>query len=326
MKKFRSKAHSNIALIKYWGKENEEFIIPKNSSLSLTLDALYTETEVSFIEDENDGDIFYLDGELQDEGQHIKLSKYIDIFRKLSGIKKSVLVNSYNYVPTAAGLASSASGFAALAMALNKLFKLNYSNEEITKLARRGSGSASRSIFGGFVEWVKGNKQENSYARKIDDAQWDIAMIILVLKNEKKEISSRVAMKQTIETSPLYNAHVESCEKDLENIKQAIKNRDFTALGKIAEHNAMKMHATMLSSNPPIIYFKEDSIRAIEKVKSMRAKGHEIYYTMDAGPNVKILCRKSETQSIVEELKKDFDESKIIISDIGGDATVKEIE
>lgn len=326
MKKFRAKAHSNIALIKYWGKENEEFIIPKNSSLSLTLDALYTETEVSFIEDENDGDIFYLDGELQDEGQHIKLSKYIDIFRELSGVKKSVLVNSYNHVPTAAGLASSASGFAALAMALNKLFNLNYSNEEITKLARRGSGSASRSIFGGFVEWVKGDKHENSYARKIDDAQWDIAMIILVLKNEKKEISSRVAMKQTIETSPLYNAHVESCEEDLENIKQAIKNRDFTTLGKIAEHNAMRMHATMLSSNPPIIYFKEDSIRAIEKVQSMRAKGHEIYYTMDAGPNVKILCRKSETQSIVEELKKEFDESKIIISDIGGDATVKEIE
>lgn len=326
MKKFRAKAHSNIALIKYWGKENEEFIIPKNSSLSLTLDALYTETEVSFIEDENDGDIFYLDSKLQDEGQHKKLSKYIDIFRQLSGVKKSVLVKSFNHVPTAAGLASSASGFAALAMGLNKLFNLNYSQEEVSKLARRGSGSASRSIFGGFVEWVKGDNNDNSFSRKIDDAEWDIAMIILVLKTDKKEISSRVAMKQTIETSPLYEANVKSSEKDLINIKQAIKNHDFSTIGKIAEHNAMKMHATMLSSNLPIIYFKEDSIRAIEKIKSMRTNDYDIYYTMDAGPNVKILCRKSETKKIVEELKKEFDESKIIISNIGSDATVKEIK
>lgn len=331
MKKFRAKAHSNIALIKYWGKENEELIIPKNSSLSLTLDALYTETEVSFLDDKDaidakSKDIFYLDDILQDEKQQKKISKYIDIFREISGINKNVLVKSYNHVPTAAGLASSASGFAALAMALNKLFELNYSKEEISKLARRGSGSASRSIFGGFVEWIKGNSHDSSYARKIDDADWDIAMIILVLKSEKKEISSREAMKQTIETSPLYNAHVESCEEDLQNIKKAIRQQDFNALGKIAEHNAMKMHATMISSNPPIIYFKEDSIKAIEKIKDMRLKGFEIYYTMDAGPNVKIICRKSESKQIVEELKKEFDDKKIIISNVGGDAYVEEIK
>lgn len=325
MKTFKSKAHANIALIKYWGKENEDMIIPKNNSLSLTLDALYTETFVSFLPVEEKRDIFYLDDLLQDEKQQEKISKYIDIFRQLANSDKKVLVKSYNHVPTAAGLASSASGMAALAMALNKLFELNYPEEDVTKLARRGSGSASRSIYGGFVEWEKGYDHESSLAKRIDSADWDIAMIILVLKNEKKEISSRVAMKATTETSPLYQAHVDSVDKDLMEIKEAIKNRDFVKVGKIAEHNAMKMHATMLSSNPPIMYFKEESIRAIEKIKELRASGMDVYYTMDAGPNVKILCRKSQVNEIVEVLKKTFDEESIVVSGVGPDASVEEI-
>ena len=322
MKKYKAKAYANIALIKYWGKENEELIIPKNSSLSLTLDALYTETEVSFID--NDCDVFYLDNKKQTKKELLKISKYIDIFRNLSGINKKVLVKSFNHVPTAAGLASSASGYAALAMALNKLFELNYSSKDVSKLARRGSGSASRSIFGGFVEWQKGYDNESSKAIKIDDANWDIAMIILVLNKNKKKISSREAMKLTIQTSPLYEAFTKSQEEDLIKIKKAIKNRDFADVGKITENNAMKMHATMLSANPSIIYFEEESLRAIEKIKELREKGLSIYYTMDAGPNVKILCKKSESEVIISKLKESFD--NIIFSDIGKDACVKEIK
>lgn len=322
--KFRSKAHANIALIKYWGKENEELIIPKNNSLSLTLDALYTETEVEFIDGEKD--VFYLDDELQDENHTLKISKFIDLFRKKSNNFNRVLVKSYNYVPTAAGLASSASGFSALTVALNKLFNLNLDKTELTRFARRGSGSASRSIFGGFVEWVKGYNDETSFAKKIDNADWDIAMVILVLNNSKKEISSREAMKKTIETSPLYQGFTYSSLEDIKNIKEAIENKDFKKMGEIAEHNAMKMHATMLSSNPPIMYFKPDSIRAIEKVKQLRIKGFEVYYTMDAGPNVKILCRESQIKNIVNELKNDFDLDKIITSRVGSDASAREIK
>ena len=322
--KFKSKAHANIALIKYWGKEKEELIIPKNNSLSLTLDALYTETEVEFIDDEKD--VFYLDDELQDEIHTFKISKFIDLFRKKSNNFNKVLVKSYNHVPTAAGLASSASGFSALAVALNELFQLKLDKIELSKYARRGSGSASRSIFGGFVEWEKGYDDETSYAKKIDDANWDVAMIILVLNDSKKEILSREAMKRTIETSPLYKGFTDSSIEDVKNIKEAIKNRDFKKIGEIAEHNAMKMHATMLSSNPPIMYFKPDSIRAIEKIKQLRKDGFDVYYTMDAGPNVKILCRESQIESIVDELKKDFDSNQIIISKVGNDANVREIK
>lgn len=321
--KFKSKAHANIALIKYWGKEDEELIIPKNNSLSLTLDALYTETEVEFIDSKDD--IFYLDDELQDEKHTLKISKFIDLFRKKSNNHDRVLVKSYNHVPTAAGLASSASGFSALAVALNKLFRLNLDKTELTRYARKGSGSASRSIFGGFVEWEKGYDDYTSHAKKIDDADWDIAMIILVLNDSKKDISSREAMKKTIETSPLYRGFTESSAEDIKNIKEAIKNKDFKKMGEIAEHNAMKMYATMLSSNPPIMYFKPDSIRAIEKIKQLRKDGFEVYYTMDAGPNVKILCRDSQIENIVKKLKKDFDSKQIIISKVGNDANVREI-
>lgn len=321
MKKYRSKANANIALVKYWGKENEELIIPKNSSLSLTLDSLYTITEVSFIK--SDRDEFYLDDKLQGDKETEKISTYIDIFREKSNIQKRVLIKSYNHVPTAAGLASSASGYAALAMGLNKLFELNLSQSEISKLARRGSGSASRSIFGGFVEWIKGDNDDNSYAKKIDDANWDIAMIILVLNENKKKISSREAMKKTIETSPMYEAFTNAQQSDIDNIKIAIDNRDFNKIGEITEHNAMKMHSAIMSSNPPIIYFEESTIKVINKIKELRTKGYSVYYTMDAGPNVKILCKKSESKEIINLLKNDF--YNIIYSDVGSDAIVEEI-
>ncbi len=320
MKRYKAKAHANIALIKYWGKEDEELIIPNNNSLSMTLENLYTETIVNF--SDSDKDLFYLDNNLQDEKETAKISKYIDIFRKLASSDKRVEIESFNHVPTAAGLASSASGFAALSAALNSLFELNYEKENLTKLARLGSGSASRSIYGGFVEWIKGEDHETSFAKKIDDGDFDIAMIILVLNEEKKDISSRKAMKQTVETSPLYQSFVESSKKDIIAIKKAIKDRDIDEIGKIAEHNAMKMHATMLGSNPPIIYFKEKSIQAINKVKELRKMGLSVYYTMDAGPNVKLIVRKTEVDKIIKELKE-FD--NIIISNIGNDVIVEEL-
>lgn len=320
MKRYKAKAHANIALIKYWGKEDEELIIPNNNSLSMTLENLYTETIVNF--SDSDKDLFYLDNNLQDDKETAKVSKYIDIFRNLASSDKRVEIHSFNHVPTAAGLASSASGFAALSAALNSLFELNYDKENLTKLARLGSGSASRSIYGGFVEWIKGKDHETSFAKKIDDGDFDIAMIILVLNEEKKDISSRTAMKQTVETSPLYKSFVESSKRDIIAIKKAIKDRDIDEIGKIAEHNAMKMHATMLGSNPPIIYFKEKSIKAINKVRELRKMGFSVYYTMDAGPNVKLIVRKTEVDSIIKELNE-FD--NIIISNIGNDVIVEEL-
>lgn len=325
MKKYKAKANANIALIKYWGKENEELIIPNTSSLSLSLEALYTETIVSFID--SDKDKFYLNDQEQGEDELEKISKYIDLFRDLAKNNKRVLVKSYNHVPTAAGLASSASAYAALATALNALFETKLNKKELSIMARRGSGSASRSIYGGIVEWKKGYDNESSYAEKIVNPGLEMAMIIVLVNKNKKAISSRQAMKKTMATSPLYQSYINHSKKDLEAIKEAIKNKDFNKVGEITEHNAMQMHATIISSNPPIIYFEEDSIKAINKVRELRSKGIPAYFTMDAGPNVKILIQKSDAKKAMEELLKDYKDSDLIYSDIASeDASLEVLE
>ena len=325
MKKYKAKANANIALIKYWGKENEELIIPNTSSLSLSLDALYTETKVSFIDSKKDK--FYLNDQEQGEDELKKISKYIDLFRDLSKNDKRVLVESYNHVPTAAGLASSASAYAALATALNALFETNLNKKDLSIMARRGSGSASRSIYGGIVEWEKGHDNESSFAKKIDNPGLDMAMIIVLVNKNKKSISSRQAMKTTMASSPLYESYIKHSKKDLEAIKEAIKNKDFKKIGEITEHNAMQMHATIISNNPPIIYFEEDSIKAINKVRELRSKGIPAYFTMDAGPNVKILIQKADVDKVMGELLKEYKESELIYSDIASeDASVEVLE
>lgn len=309
-----ARANTNIALIKYWGKKNSELFIPMNSSLSLTLDAFYTDTKVEFNESFTE-DSFYLNGEKQENIE--KITNFLNLFRTNMTTHYFARVESYNLVPTAAGLASSASAFCALAMACNIASELNYDLKTLSTFARRGSGSATRSVYSGFVEWEKGDDNDSSHATFIDDASWDIGMIILVLNTKEKKISSRIGMNHTVETSPFYDAWLTSTQDDLNNIKLAIKNKDFKQLGEITEHNGMKMHATTLSANPPFSYFEPDSLLAQEQVRLLRDKGYSVYMTMDAGPNVKILCRKSEMKKIKKELCSTFKSEQIILSGVG---------
>ncbi len=310
------RAHTNIALIKYWGKRDEVLFLPMNSSLSLTLAAFYTDTKVTF-DPSQTIDSFFLNNKKQAPQETIKITAFIDLFRQNYSLKGAVKVESHNHVPTAAGLASSASAFAALAGAVNQAAHLNIEPTLLSTYARRGSGSATRSIFGGFVEWQKGTSSADSCAVPIDDADWDIGMIILAINTQKKELSSRAGMKLTVATSPFYPAWITSAEKDLAEMKQAIQQQDFQKLGEITEANGMKMHATMLGANPPFSYWEPDSIRAIKKVKSLRKNGFMCYITMDAGPNVKILCKHSEMKFLKKELEKEFASEQIILSDVG---------
>lgn len=309
--KGKARAHSNIALIKYWGKSDEELNLPTSGSLSLTLDALYTDTYVSFEDNLND-DVFYLNNVLQN---NTRVSRFIDIFRKLSGINKFALVKSTNNFPTASGLASSASGFAALAGALNVATGLNLGKKELSSIARRGSGSAARSIYGGFVEWI--TKGKESYGKMLDDANWDIGMIIVVLSQKEKAISSREGMKISKSTSPFYSKWVETSKSDLKNIKEAILKRDFEVMGDITERNSFLMHAIMISSNPVLLYWEPDTLNVIQMVKELRKDGIMCYLTIDAGANVNILCRLSQANLIKSHLCKTFNEESIIISKPG---------
>ncbi|HEM3485041.1 TPA: diphosphomevalonate decarboxylase [Streptococcus suis] len=317
-----ARAHTNIALIKYWGKRDKELFLPMNSSLSLTLDAFYTDTKVVF-DPELTADEFYLNGILQKEKEILKISQFLDLFCEYIGERAFARVESLNFVPTAAGLASSASAFAALALATATALDLDLSPATLSTLARRGSGSSTRSLFGGFVEWDMGTGSEDSMAHPIDDADWDIAMVVLAVNTGPKKIASREGMDHTVATSPFYAAWVETAKQDLVDIKAAIANRDFEKLGQITEHNGMKMHATTLSANPPFTYWSADSLVAQEAVRQVREEsGLSAYMTMDAGPNVKVLCRASQMDELVAELAKVFPREKIITSKPGPAAYV----
>ena len=305
------RAHTNIAFIKYWGKENEELIIPQNNSLSLTLDAFYTDTKVTFDADFA-GDVLFIDGDIQDEKALKKAQVILDLVRERAGIELPAKIESKNFVPTAAGLASSASGLAALAGAASLAAGLELTDTELSRLARRGSGSASRSIYGGFAEWQKGTSDEDSVAVPVDDADWDIGMIFIVVDDKRKDGSSTEGMRLVVETSPYYEGWVSSSIEDLADIKVAIQEQDIVKTGEIAERSALKMHALNLSANPPFNYWSPDSIIAMRQVTALREQGYPAYITMDAGPNVKIICKASQIDEIYAILSDNYREDQLV--------------
>ncbi|SEM49322.1 diphosphomevalonate decarboxylase [Ligilactobacillus sp. WC1T17] len=308
-----ARAHTNIALVKYWGKKDTDLIIPMNGSISLTLDHFYTDTTVEF-DPSLTADSFILDGQAK---QDQKLVHFMNHVRKLANIKTFAHINSTNHVPTAAGLASSSSAYAALALAASSAAGLNLTAKDLSRLARKGSGSATRSIYGGFVEWIAGEDDLTSYAVPLEEhTSWKIAMIAIVLNSAQKKISSRAGM-QTAQTSPYYPAWVKTANDDLKSMRQAIETRDFELLGTVAESSALKMHALNLSSKPHFSYFMPESIIAMQKVEELRTMGIPCYYTMDAGPNVKVICEEENIAAIIDHLSKVFGKDQLLVAHPG---------
>ncbi|WP_186580435.1 diphosphomevalonate decarboxylase [Aquibacillus kalidii] len=298
-----AKAHTNIALIKYWGKRDETLFLPMNSSLSITLDAFYTTTSVEFCSCLK-SDMFVLNGNLTNEEETKKISNFLDKVRALAGVNLHAMVSSVNNVPTSAGFASSASGFAALALAATKAIGLDIDHSIVSRIARQGSGSACRSVYGGYVEWEKGVAADgsDSYASPIMDGEaWDLSILSVMVDSRNKKVLSREGMKRTVDTSPFYSGWLDTVEEDLEIAKGAIINRDFGLLGKVVEANALKMHATTLGADPPFTYFQGATLDVMEAVKQMRAEGVPVYFTIDAGPNVKVLCQP-ENEAYVQKV------------------------
>ncbi|CEI81717.1 diphosphomevalonate decarboxylase [Oceanobacillus oncorhynchi subsp. incaldanensis] len=317
--KATARAHTNIALIKYWGKRNESLILPANSNLSVTLDGFSTETTVHFQEGLKK-DSFHLN-EQNVEGDALgKVAIFLDKVRALSGKEIYAQVQSVNHVPTAAGFASSASGLAALAAASSKAIGLSLNDTELSKLARQGSGSASRSIFGGFVEWQMGEREDgsDSFAVQIaDKSHWDIRIAAVVLSKTEKKVSSREGMRRTVETSPFYAGWLEQTAKDLQEIKQAIKVKDFEKMGSVAEANCMRMHATTLGANPPFTYWQDTTMRVMQTVQTLREQGIPAFFTIDAGPNVKVLYLPENEAKVKKRLQATEGVEDIIISKPG---------
>ncbi len=313
----KARAHTNIALIKYWGKADETYIIPMNNSLSVTLDRFYTETKVTF-DERYTKDTLILNGEAVNESEATKIHKFMNIVREQGQTSMYAYIESDNFVPTAAGLASSASAYAALAAACNAALNLELTDKDLSRLARRGSGSASRSIFGGFVEWEKGHNDKTSYSFPIDADHWedDLAMIFVVINNKSKKVSSRAGMSLTRDTSRFYQYWLDHVDEDITAVKHAINQKDFVQLGEVIEANGLRMHATNLGAQPPFTYMVSDSYQVMEIVHQCREAGYPCYFTMDAGPNVKILVEKKNQKAVIDALHKSFDEEQVIASDI----------
>jgi diphosphomevalonate decarboxylase len=319
-------ANANIALVKYWGKRDKERILPQNSSISMTTDGLFAHTTVEFAE-EYERDIFVLNGEelsLDSKGYLEYVGHFLKIVREIKDNGLRAKIVSKNNFPTAAGLASSAGGFAALAVAINKALDLGLGDKELSMLARRGSGSATRSIMGGFVKWNRGEKDDgtDSFGEQLaDESYWpEFRMVFCITSKQEKKIKSRAGMGQTLETCPLYSGWLASIDEDLKEVRDGIINRDFTKVGRIAEYNALKMHATMISTKPSIIYWNAHTINLIQAVMDWRDEGLEAYFTMDAGPQVKIICLEKDVGEVVRRAKEIGGVEEIIVSKPGGPA------
>lgn len=299
-----ARAHTNIALIKYWGKRDERLFLPTNSSVSLTLDGLYTETTVHF-DPALDADAFSLNGGAAKPKETAQVFRFLDRIREQAGLSTRARVDSLNHVPTAAGLASSASGFAALAAAGAKAAGLELDDAALSRLARQGSGSACRSVFGGYVTWRMGQRPDGLDSHGVPLAppdHWPLRMLVTVLEEAPKPIASRDGMRETVKTSPFYPGWLATVGADVATAEAAIARRDFTALGAVAEANALKMHATMLGAQPPFTYWQPATLALMHAVWALRASGVEAYFTMDAGPNVKVLCLPADEPAVAAAL------------------------
>ncbi len=298
-----ARAHSNIALIKYWGKRDTALNLPAVGSLSVALADLYTDTEVAF-SSELQTDEIILDGHENAKSTQ-RISAFLDLVRPRAGMELRASVRTRNNFPTGAGLASSASGFAALALAATKAAGLNLSLRELSILARQGSGSAARSLFGGFVEMHRGEQNDGSDAFAeplLDASEWPLSLVIAITETAPKKVDSTQGMQSSAASSQFYQAWVDSSEDDMAAMRRAIAKRDFQAVGKLTEYSCLKMHGLMLSANPGLLYWNAATVALIHRVRELRTQGLAVYFTIDAGPQVKALCLPQDAPAVAHAL------------------------
>ena len=288
-----SLGYANIALVKYWGKKSKDPVLPYNPNISLRLDNLLSKTKIE--KNNNNVDEFYINDEKQSQEEVDKMIKFISKFTPTE--REAITIRSYNTVPTAAGLSSSSSGTMALVLACNEYFKLNKTTKELVEIAKEGSGSSCRSFYK-LAAWLEDGSVEEL------ECSLDFGMMVLVVNEDRKKISSRIAMERCVQTSTTFEAWVEKAKSDFVLMKEALKEADFEKIGGITESNALAMHGTTSTSTPSFSFLTEESYMAMDIVKELRSKGYRCYFTMDAGPNVKVLYLREDQDKLYEEISK----------------------
>ena len=318
MSRATARAHANIALAKYWGKLDEGQNLPAVPSLSLTLDALVTTTTVEF-----DGglaaDELSLDGRAAKEKEKKRVVALLDQVRAEARLTARARVTSTTSFPTAAGLASSASGFAALALAATRAAGLDWSRDAVSALSRAASVSAARSLYGGFVVLPAGGKSAEPLA---PGSHFPLAMIVALTRAGEKSVGSTEGMIRTAKTSPYYAGWVEHAPRLFERIKRAVLGRDLGVLGPAMESSALAMHASMFAADPPIVYFSPTTLAVMERVRELRGSGIPAYFTMDAGPHVKVVTLPEHAEEVAIRLAECNGVLEVIRCRAGGDASV----
>ena len=290
-------AHPNFALIKYWGKADSRSNIPAMSSISLTIDSLTSTTKISINTDSTEN-IWILNGKDQDD-----LGRINPVLKYLNNISRNnfgCIIKSENNFPTSAGLASSASGIASLVIAYNKLFKLGMSFDQLLEASMIGSGSAPRSLLGGFVSL--NIEEQPSINTIIEPEEWPLSIIICITDDKEKIISSREGMEISRKTSPFYQSWLDSNKADIQIAKSAIAEKNIKSLGEVAEKNCFLMHKVMKTSSPQLNYMTERTNNCIKEIKAAREDGADLFFTVDAGPQVKIVCKPEDKELIKDRL------------------------
>ena len=298
-----ARAYSNIAFIKYWGNLDDALRLPANGSLSMNLLGLHTTTNVRWLASPGDDSLTINDKPAQPNALR-RASAHLDVIRERLDLAHRAEIRSTNNFPMGAGIASSASAFAALTLAAVEAAGTQLSQRELSALARRGSGSASRSIPPGFVEWYAGHTHESSYAESIAGPDhWDLVDIIALVSREHKRVDS-TAGHATAASSMLQPARLGSAEGRLRRAKAAILRRDFERLAAVVEEDSNLMHAIMMTSKPALFYWQPTSLEIMLAVRQWRERdGLQVCYTLDAGPNVHCICARADAQSVLTRLK-----------------------
>jgi len=310
-------AHPNIALIKYWGNRDHVLRLPSNGSISMTLGNLDTKTDVIFDPSLEDDEFILNRSPISGPGL-ARVSEHLESIRKMADVSLKAKITSASNFPVGAGIASSASGFAALTLAAGTAAGLDLSPQELSRISRLGSGSACRSVFGGYVEWFRGESDHDSFAQPlVDKEHWTLIDLIAIVEEEHKTIGS-TSGHRLADTSPLQLARVADTKRRLQICKQAIWDKDFHSLASIAEEDSNMMHAVMMTSSPSLLYWRPATLEIMQSITSWRKDGLEVFYTIDAGPNVHCLCTSGFANQITELLYELSGILKVIRAPTGG--------
>ncbi len=319
----RAEAGANIAFIKYWGVRDQRLNLPLNDSVSMTLDVARTITEVEFSPSLS-ADVLTINGVSASQAALRRVSRHLDLLRERAGVAWRARVASRNTFPMGAGLASSAAAFAALTAAAAGALGVALDGAEMSRVARRGSGSAARSVYGGYVWWHAGTDDASSFAEPLAPPEhWDVRDVVAVVAEEEKKVSSAEG-HLLAHTSPFLRARLAQVQRLLPRVREAILRRDLSALGPCIEADALAMHFVMMSSRPPLFYWAPETVALLKAVQVWREAGVAVYFTIDAGPNVHLICEAEDVERVVARVRRLEYVRRVIVAGPGPGVALQE--